>query len=189
MRLAFPQCAEADNQISQSKHSELFAVLLKSLGVWEFVAAASTLPASITFAHRYSDRMSFLYFLTETFAGPAVSLAIGYVLFFKTDFVIRLAFLTTSGEANQDGGSTTATGSAREVFVVIQKTLAAWIMVDGLVSLLQAISKATNSTVKGTDSFNALDTFALPVISVGRRILAVFCDKLFCAAGLFRTAV
>jgi hypothetical protein len=164
MQLAYPHWVGME-RMSQPTSHENFTVLLKSVGVWEFVGAVSGLPLWIAYAHANLDRNHAFGLIMESFVPPATALALGCVLFFKTESVVRVAFLwPLNWDEHGNGKGGNASRTVVELFVAIQKTQAILLVMDGLVNLVYAFPKANLFSDQPPEFFMLLDIFALPAI-------------------------
>ena len=75
------------------KRSELLAVLVKAMGIWEIVGGVMGLPTSIANFAEYSNERQFLIaFLAAAFAFSGSQLIAGCVLFFGSEWIAKKAY-------------------------------------------------------------------------------------------------
>jgi hypothetical protein len=132
-------CSRSSDVTGNSSYRVTLAVVLKTIGLWEAIVGASTVPVAIDMAHRYSDRLSFISLWVETYIAPACLIAAGYVLLFKTHWIVRLAFLSKPEGTLAEAGDST---SPPQLFLVIQKAAGAWTIINAISLIPMAIRKS-----------------------------------------------
>src|SRR5262245_25807481 len=78
---------------SAMKPFELFGVLMKALGICLVVLGLAQLPRAVMVAGTFfADEQDFVKLFFTYYAAEFICVAIGYVLLFKTDWLVRLAY-------------------------------------------------------------------------------------------------
>jgi hypothetical protein len=86
------------------KPIELFGVLLKTLGVCLVVIGVSQVPYMTAMARAFTDEYGFIKMFMTSYGSITISVAVGYVLLFKTDWLANLTYAKALPE-DDDGMS------------------------------------------------------------------------------------
>ena len=173
VRLAYPNQDVGELKLPCA---ETLEVVLKTIGVFELIIAASYVPVAIDTAHRYPERVPLVSMLMNAYATPILLAIAGIIFVLKTDWMVRLAFLN---RPDPDMAKETAGLSLSQLFLVIQKSLGASTAVSGL-SLLPSAFRMSQLYAAGFPTTRMLlETFANPAIFIAVGCWLFFSTKWF----------
>jgi hypothetical protein len=176
VRLAYRNAIGEKDVSSQAKQRDLLTVLMKCVGLWEMITGVAVIAPGISYAHRHAGgHLPTASLVTNSYVAPLAIVGFGAILFFKTEWAVRLAFW----RAQEVQDESTSVNRSIELFVVIQKTIGLWIVVDGVAQLLQALSNIPYYLENPTVPFSFVDTFGLCTVMLAVGICLFFATNFF----------
>lgn len=186
-RMTFPQSGVTNILLSPDSSQEvatleLFATILKTLGVWYILEGLIQFPRALDYYHRAGlSGFSNWDFHFELFAPCAIAFTFGVLLLIATNQFIKLGFpeLLANDDAEEIGSAVFKTSQA-VLFAIIVKALGIWFIVNGIAKLPHAITTVIAGIRSDLSSFLlTLSVFGMPVMSIVVGCLCFFATDLF----------
>jgi hypothetical protein len=95
-------------EATSMKPTELFAVFVKALGVWQIAIGLQRLPSSFERMRPYENEGEFVRMILNSFAAPGIYFVVGAFLLFGTNWLMRIAFPRHSHSEHPPDDASTA---------------------------------------------------------------------------------